>query len=159
MMPLDPAARRSTSRAIPRLAFWRMALIGAVSFVLGVLLGLVGLGAAPPAEHSDPANGLTVTFPRVLVLGHERAVVIEAAAEERPLRLRLSLDWLAAMGASEPVPAPISRETDGEAQIYEFRPPVGTVTFTVSPRRMGFVAGEIGRADTPPILIEHYVLP
>jgi hypothetical protein len=147
-------------------ATWRTERIGWTVLWLIVVLALLGLfsnGLLSSASVESPAGDLRVTYERFQRSGAPTEIKLEVAPQsERQIAIRISRQMLDALTIESITPTPQAERGTANGVEFVFAVEPGeplTVDMNVRPDSVGFIAGEIGIAESRPARLNQFTYP
>jgi hypothetical protein len=136
----------------------RIAWAALTIIVLLALLGLFGTGPLSSATASSDDDGLVLDYERFVRHDGEASLDIQVSPDqvsEGEIELWISTAYLDKVRIESISPQPDEVRGEGDRQVYVFlaeapNAPV-SITFNLSPDRMGRYSGEMGIVDGPAI--------
>lgn len=144
----------------------RIAWITLLIFVLLALLGLFGTGWLSSSVASSDDDALMLDYERFIRHDGEASLEIEISPDqvsEGQAELWISTNYLHDFQIEGISPEPDEVRAEGDRQVYVFLSenpdaPV-TISFSLSPERMGRYSGEIGLVDGPSLSFDQLSYP
>lgn len=137
--------------AIQRIGWGAMMLV-----IVGALLGLFGTGPLSAATVGDAAGPLAVEYQRFVRHDGRTTVTIQVGggqAHDGQAEVWLAADYLDGVEVQHISPEPREVRADGDRQVYVFAVDDAAqpleVSFSLQPRRIGRLSGEVGLPDGP----------
>lgn len=146
---------------------WRVERVGwavMVVIIVAALAGVFGAGGLV-ARATASAGSTEVQYARFARYAAPTAIEVKvaAAANGRPIRLRVSDRYLSAMNVRAITPPPASTAIADREHVFVFErsvsPAAATIRFDLEPAAMGRHDGWIAIDEAAPVFFTHFIYP